>query len=175
MITPAFARTMAAYNQWQNEALLAAAETLDPAVRDADAGLFFGSITATLNHLLWADRLWLHRFAGTAKPDAAGIAQSTTLFADWPSLVAARRDTDRALVAWTEGLTADWLKGDLGWYSGSLGRTVSRPRALLVVHLFNHQTHHRGQIHGALTRAGVATAATDLPFMPALAEHGHAV
>ena len=76
----------------------AAARTLDPARRDADAGLFFGSITGTLDHLLWVDRFWLHRFAGTAKPDAAGIAQSTTLFADWPSLVAARRLTDRAII-----------------------------------------------------------------------------
>lgn len=168
VITPAFARTMAAYNQWQNEALLAAAETLDPAQRDADAGLFFGSITGTLNHLLWADRLWLHRFAGTAKPDAAGIAQSTTLFADWPSLTAARGLTDRAIIEWADGLEPDWLVGDLTWYSGSVGQDVSRPRALLVTHFFNHQAHHRGQIHGALTRAGVATAPTDLPFMPSV-------
>jgi len=168
VITPAFAQTMAAYNQWQNEAVLAATETLDQAVRDADAGLFFGSITATLNHLLWADRLWLHRFAGTAKPVAASIARSTTLFADWPSLAAARRLTDRSIIDWAGNLQPDWLVGDLCWYSGSLGSTVSRPRALLVVHLFNHQTHHRGQIHAALTRAGVATAATDLPFMPSL-------
>jgi uncharacterized damage-inducible protein DinB len=168
VITPAFARTMAAYNQWQNEALLATAATLDPAKRDADAGLFFGSITGTLNHLLWADRLWLHRFAGTAKPAAASIAQSTTLFADWPSLTAARRLTDRAIIDWADNLRPDWLAGDLGWYSGSLGRDVNRPCAILVAHFFNHQTHHRGQVHAALTRAGVATAPTDLPFMPSL-------
>jgi len=168
VITPAFARTMAAYNRWQNEAVLAAVETLDEAKRDADAGLFFGSITGTLNHLVWADRLWLHRFAGTARPAAASIARSTTLFADWPSLTAARRLTDRAVIDWADDLQPDWLTGDLVWYSGSLGCEVSRPRALLVVHLFNHQTHHRGQIHAALTRAGVATAATDLPFMSSL-------
>jgi uncharacterized damage-inducible protein DinB len=166
MITPAFARTMAAYNHWQNEAVLAAAETLDPAVRDADAGLFFGSITATLNHLVWADQIWLHRLAGTTEPVASSIAESTRLFTDWPALREARQATDRTIIAWADGLTPDCLAGNLTWYSGAVGREVSRPRALLVAHLFNHQTHHRGQIHAALTRAGVATAPTDLPFMP---------
>lgn len=172
MITPAFARTMAAYNRWQNEAVLAAVERLDQAVLDADVGLFFGSITGTLNHLVWGDRLWLHRFAGTAQPEAASIAQSTTLFTDWPRLTAARRLTDRAIIDWADNLQPGWLAGDLVWYSGSLGCEVSRPRALLVVHLFNHQTLHRGQIHAALTRAGVATAPTVLPFMPAMAKRG---
>ncbi len=168
MITTEFARTMAAYNRWQNEAVLSAAEALDDQARRADQGLFFGSIMGTMNHLLWADRLWLHRFAGTAPPAASSIAQSTTLCAEWPEFVDARRGTDLAIVDWVQDLDPDWLEGDLTWHSGSLGRDVSRPRALLVVHLFNHQTHHRGQLHAALTRSGIATAPTDLPFMPML-------
>ena len=166
MITIHFARTMAAYNHWQNEALLAAAEALDDGARRADQGLFFGSIMATLNHLLWADRLWLHRFAGTAPPAAASIARSTTLCASWPELVEARRSTDQAISDWAHALEPGWLDGDLTWHSGSLDSDLTRPRALLVVHLFNHQTHHRGQVHAALTRAGITTSPTDLPFMP---------
>jgi uncharacterized damage-inducible protein DinB len=168
MITTDFARTMAAYNRWQNEAVLKAADTLDDQARRADQGLFFSSIMGTMNHLLWADQIWLHRFAGTAPPAAPGIAQSSTLCAEWPELVDARRGTDQAIIDWAENLDPVWLVGDLTWYSGSAGRDVSRPRALLVVHLFNHQTHHRGQLHAALTRSGIKTAPTDLPFMPML-------
>ena len=102
----------------------------------------------------------------TATAAAATIAGSTTLCADWTEFVEARRRTDQAISDWAGDLDPGWLEGDLTWHSGSLGRDVTRPRALLVVHLFNHQTHHRGQLHAALTRAGIETAPTDLPFMP---------
>ncbi len=166
MITTAFARTMADYNRWQNETLIATAERLDEEVLAQDIGLFFGSITGTVNHLLWADQFWLHRFAGTARPAAASIAASAALCADWPGFVAERRRIDQAIIDWAKTLDEGWLAGDLTWHSGSTGRDITRPRALLVAHLFNHQTHHRGQIHAALTMAGLTTAPTDLPFMP---------
>jgi uncharacterized damage-inducible protein DinB len=57
--------------------------------------------------------------------------------------------------------------GDLGWFSGAMGREVTKPKALLVLHMFNHQTHHRGQIHAMLTTAGARPGDTDIPFMPA--------
>lgn len=166
MITTTYCRNMAAYNRWQNEAVLATADQLDDAARRADRGLFFGSFTATVNHLLWADRMWLHRFAGTEPPAGAGIADSTSLCDDWPTLVGERRRTDAAIIDWAATLEPSWLEGDLTWYSGAAGRHITRPRALLVTHLFNHQTHHRGQLHAALTMAGLQTAPTDLPFMP---------
>ena len=61
---------------------------------------------------------------------------------------------------------AGWLQGDLTWYSGSLGKDVARPKWLLVTHMFNHQTHHRGQVHCMLTQSGIAPGVTDLAFMP---------
>ncbi|MEZ5861079.1 MAG: DinB family protein [Geminicoccaceae bacterium] len=71
------------------------------------------------------------------------------------------------LLEWARGLDPGWLAGELSWHSGAIGREVTRPRALLVAHLFNHQTHHRGQVHAMLTAAGAKTGPTDLPFMPA--------
>ena len=59
----------------------------------------------------------------------------------------------------------EWLQGELGWYSGAMGRHVARPVWVLVSHFFNHQTHHRGQVHALLTGLGEATGDTDLPFI----------
>ena len=66
-----------------------------------------------------------------------------------------------ALVRWDPA----WLAADLTWFSGAAGRELTRPRALIVAHIFNHQTHHRGQVHAALTAAGQRTGDLDLPFI----------
>lgn len=168
MIEVSYVQTMARYNAWQNGEIYDAAGRLEPAERRADRGLFFGSIQKTLSHVLWGDQMWLHRFAGTPLPSAPDIAGSTTLWHDWPAMVAERRRFDAVIESWAAELRPGQLDGNLTWYSGSAKREITRPRALLVMHFFNHQTHHRGQVHAALTAAGVATAVTDLPFMPGL-------
>ena len=73
MITPDYVRTMADYNRWQNRNLYGAADTLTDPQRKEPRGAFFGSIHATLNHVLWGDQIWMSRFAGTPKPKAEGI------------------------------------------------------------------------------------------------------
>jgi uncharacterized damage-inducible protein DinB len=166
MITPDFLRLMARYNAWQNASLYAAADGLDTAARQAPRGAFFGSVEATLNHLLWADRLWLSRFAGTPKPHQPGIAESTRETGSWAELKAARLAMDRMIADWAGSVTAADIAGNLRWFSGAVNREVEKPRALLFVHYFNHQTHHRGQVHAMLTAAGARPEATDLPFMP---------
>lgn len=166
MIGKGYVTTMARYNAWQNDWLLAAAGRLEPAEREADRGLFFGSIPRTLNHLLWADQMWLHRFAATPLPVSPDIRRSTEAWPEWDGLVAERRRFDRVIRDWAEALDPEWLAGDLTWYSGSAKQEVTRPRALLVTHFFNHQTHHRGQVHAALTGLGIVTEVTDLPFLP---------
>jgi uncharacterized damage-inducible protein DinB len=168
MITTAYVTTMARYNAWQNGNLLAGAAMLDDARRRAEIGLFFGSIMATMNHLLWGDRSWLHRFAGTGEPRVRSIAESVSLCADWAELASERERTDRLILAWATALDPAWLDDTLTWWSAAAGREITRPRPLVVTHFFNHQTHHRGQLHAALTAAGVATEVTDLPFMPGL-------
>jgi uncharacterized damage-inducible protein DinB len=152
---------MARYNKWQNENLYGCADALGDEERKRERGAFFGSIHKTLNHLLWGDRIWMHRFAGTPRPDG-GIPDSVALHADWEELKRARAAFDAAIVAWADALAPQWLEGGLTYYSGAAGREIAKPRWLLVAHLFNHQTHHRGQVHCMLTQAGQKPGVTDL-------------
>ena len=161
MIQPAWVRAMAAYNSEMNRRTYSAAGTLSDAERRADGGAFFGGIHATLNHLVWGDRIWMSRFAGWEAP-AAGIAGSTTLHEHWDELSTARRELDARIEAWAAGLTQDELDRELVWFSRGAQRERRHPRWFAITHFFNHQTHHRGQVHALLTRAGVATQDTDL-------------
>jgi uncharacterized damage-inducible protein DinB len=157
---------MAAYNRWQNQSLYAAADGLSDAVRNQERGAFFGTIARTLFHILWADQLWLHRFGASPEPAARSVREWTeSPVPAWSELRQTRFAFDGQIFDWAQALEAGWLEGDLTWVSGAVGRSVTRPKALLVVHLFNHQTHHRGQVHAMLTAAGVKPADTDLPFM----------
>lgn len=164
MIDASFAVTMARYNGWQNESLIAAASRLDGAARRAERGAFFGSIHGTLCHVLWADEMWLSRFTGSARP-GCGIKDSPRLVEDWDGFVARRRTIDATISHWAGGIGQDWLDGDLTWFSGATQREMRRPCALLVMHFFNHQTHHRGQVHAMLTSAGARPQDTDLMLL----------
>lgn len=165
MITAEFCRLMARYNRWQNENLIGAADTLDPAARESNRGAFFGSIAGTLNHLLWADTIWMSRFAGWEKP-TVGIPDSATFTSDWEVYKTARARADAGILDWTGQLEDAQLAGDLSWYSGAVKADVRKPLALCVQHFFNHQTHHRGQVHAMLTAAGARPGDTDLFIMP---------
>jgi len=172
LITPDYCRLMARYNRWQNCSLFAVADALGEAARRAERGAFFGSVHATLAHLLWADHMWMSRFAGWAKP-VAGIADSPRFIDGWEALRAAREEADAAILAWAQGLRERDVRGTLTWHSGALAREVRRPAALCLVHFFNHQTHHRGQVHALLTAAGGMPEASDLFVMPeAASEEG---
>ena len=166
MISPEYVRLMAAYSKWQNRNLFEAADTLSDAARREDRGAFFGSIHETLNHLLWGDQLWLHRLAGTAAPRSPDIPGSTGQHAGWVSLYTDRLKTDGEIIDWAERVVAQDLEGELGWFSGAIQAEVVRPRWALVIQLFNHGTHHRGQVHVMLTAAGARPGDTDVPFMP---------
>ncbi|MEZ2407737.1 DinB family protein [Bosea sp. RCC_152_1] len=161
MVDPAFVRTMARYNAWQNESLMAAADGLTDAERRLDRGAFFKSIHGTFNHLLWGDETWLSRLTGSAKPPISG-RDSVIYVDDWSAFCARRRERDAAILAWTDAVEADWLRGTLIWYFGRAGREIGKPRAFVIAHMFNHQTHHRGQIHAMLTAAGARPEDTDL-------------
>lgn len=166
MISPDHVRLMARYNEWQNRSLYAAADALTDEARRLDRGAFFGSIFGTFNHLLWGDRTWMHRFAGTPKPEP-GAERSRTPITDWAELRQARAVFDATIMDWAQETNANWLAGDLTWFSGAAGKELTRPRWILVGHLFNHQTHHRGQIHAMLTAAGARPDDTDLMLIDA--------
>lgn len=163
MIDATFVTTMARYNRWQNQSIYGAAETLNDEARRLDRGAFFGSIHQTLGHLLGSDGIWLSRFAGTPRPtprnwDAADLVE-------WDELVAARTMLDGQILRWGESLPPGLLAGEITFVSGALGREVTRLVAPLVAHFFNHQTHHRGQVHAMLTAAGARPDDTDLMLL----------
>ncbi|MEL6700420.1 MAG: DinB family protein [Pseudomonadota bacterium] len=162
-ITPAYCCLMARYSVWQTRSLVAAASTLTDAARWQDRGAIFGSIAQTFNHLLWDDALWIARFGGDPKPETH-IHPSLDAPQDWEAFCAARAERDRQLVDWAETLTN--TTGTLRFHPGGGDASVEKPLALCMIHLFNHQTHHRGQIHGMLTQAGAEPEPTDLPMMP---------
>lgn len=166
MISPAYAQMMARYNRWQNHCLYTAAEGLMDAERRKDRGAFFRSIHATLNHILWADAMWMSRVSNAPRP-TVGISDSGAFCDDWEMLKQERIALDERMIAWADGLDEAWLSADLRWRSGALNRDIVSPRWRVVAHIFNHQTHHRGQVHAMLTAAGARPEATDLIMMEA--------
>ena len=164
MITPDWCRTMAAYNAEMNRRFYAAAAVLTDDARRAERGAFFGSVHATLSHLLWADTGWMARLAG-GDPTGVSLADSPRYVADFDDLRARRTDADARIADWADRLDPAFLLADLTYFSAAAGREFTKPLALLVTHVFNHQAHHRGQVHAMLTAAGADTGATDLPFV----------
>lgn len=157
---------LARYNRWQNSNLLGAADRIGAVERARDRGAFFGSIERTFHHVLWADRMWMSRFGGAVAAPSGGIAQSVEFDGGWDAFRSARADLDRVILGWARTVTPDWFEGGIRWFSGASGREMNAPKPLAVMHLFNHQTHHRGQIHAMLTAAGERPGDTDIPLMP---------
>lgn len=158
-----YAYTMAQYNRWMNNNLYDACSQLDDNQRKADTGLFFQSIHGTLNHLLLCDQMWLARFVGRPY---AGKSLSDELFTDFNELRQARRETDTEIEQWAQGLQQNPLPQLLQYISLRDQQPKEVDFARTVVHFFNHQTHHRGQITAALSKMGVDFGVTDLLFMP---------
>ena len=166
MIDPAYVRTMARYNAWQNNQLTPILNGMNVDELKLERGAFFGSILGTLNHLLWGDMLWLNRFdPSTPAPDGDGM-DSKMLFPDLASWSAQRFRTDRHIISWANQISSVDLSKDLSMYSRVLQGDVTKPMAMCVPHFFNHQTHHRGQVHAMLTAAGQDAPVSDLFFMP---------
>jgi len=151
----------AAYNAWANSAVYEAAGELTQAERDRDMGSFFKSITGTLNHLLVGDRIWMKRFTGEGQAPAS---LDTILFADFEPLHAARIAEDKRIVDWINTLDAKALAGRFTYLTVTDMRTISQRLAPALAHLFNHQTHHRGQVHAMLTALGQPSLQLDLIY-----------
>jgi uncharacterized damage-inducible protein DinB len=163
MITPGYCQLMARYNRWMNERLYALLTELPDAERRRERGAFFGSMHGTLNHLLWGDRIWLGRFID----DPCVVpAFGADMFADFAELAREREVTDREILNWAGNVEAAWLEGTLRYTSRVDGRTRELPRATAVLQLFNHGTHHRGQLTTLIAQAGRDPGATDIPWLP---------
>ena len=155
----------ARYNRWMNEKLYGLAATLGDEARKRDTGAFFKSIHGTFNHLLLADRVWLARFHGVESPPGfmgpGGIRSlDQELYADFDELRRERALTDDALTALVSELTPERLLAPLVYKR--LGQVNETPLWWAVAHLFNHQTHHRGQVTTLFTQQGCDPGSTDL-------------
>ena len=166
MITPGYVQKMSLYNRWMNNGIYDVCNQLSDDDRKKDCGAFFGSIHATLNHLLWVDQIWMHRLAGFEKPLAPTIPESMIQYDEFDELGNKRIAMDEAISNWAGGLDEAWLGRELHWKLSSENREFTSPNWVLVTHMFNHQTHHRGQVHCMLTQFGVKTPTTDLALMP---------
>lgn len=165
MITPEYLATMSDYNRWMNQRLYAVCAELPDAERKQDRGAFFESVHGTLNHLLHGDRAWLGRFTGRPY-DLPRLGSQ--LYADFAELRIERERTDADITTWAAGADADWLASTFT-YTGNLDKvTRVLPTWMLVTHMFNHQTHHRGQLTTLLSQLGVEYGITDLPWLPSL-------
>lgn len=141
-------RMFARYNQWANNRLYDAAARLADADYRADRGAFFGSLHGTLNHLLATDRIWMLRFTGEG---SAPARLDAILFDTLPELTAARADEDRRIIAWVDSLDDAALSGRIRYRRATSPEQIEQPLASALAHLFNHQTHHRGQAHTLIT------------------------
>jgi uncharacterized damage-inducible protein DinB len=160
-------RLMAEYNRWMNRNLYAVCAQLPDARRKADLGAFFKSVHGTFNHILWADRAWLRRFTDRQFP-VTPIGQE--LFEDFETLRAERAALDDIIVDWAAGLEDDWLGRTLEFKSMIDGKTRRGPNWVFVAQMFNHQTHHRGQITTLIKQLGVDPGVTDIPWLPGAVE-----
>ena len=161
---------MAQYNEWMNIRLYDAAAKLPGEELAADRKAFFGSLLGTLNHLVVTDTMWLKRFAGHPSGHAglnpirrlpAPTALNQILFTEFGALREHRRMMDAAIRQWAAELSEEDLQHVLR-YANSKGVVSNRRFFTLVMHLFNHQTHHRGQATTLLSQQGIDVGTTDL-------------
>lgn len=150
----------ARYNRWANRRLYAAAAALPEDRLWKDMGAFFGSLMGTLNHILVTDRMWLARFEAQPAPD---LKLNSVVHRDLPGLTLAREALDERILGFVEGLDQARLTAEIT-YASTLGSRFTQPLELLLAHVFNHQTHHRGQAHGLLSQLGAEPPILDLVY-----------
>lgn len=151
----------ARYNRLANETLYEACAALRDEERRRDLGAFFGSVHGTLNHLLLGDRIWMTRFEGGNHPstDLGAI-----LHEDFAALRAARAAMDTRIEALFSNLPPDFTAGTIR-YVNNAGFVSEDPLDVLLPHFFNHQTHHRAQLHTLLSQLGRDPPVLDLHRM----------
>lgn len=161
---------MASYNEWMNAKLYEAAGRLSQQELAADRNGFFGSLLGTLNHIVVGDTVWLKRFAmhpaghialDPVRKLAMPSSLDQVLFTDFAALSGHRKLLDKIIGEWAASLTEDDL-GHVLQYTNTKGVVGRKKFSSLVLHFFNHQTHHRGQASTLLHQMGQDFGVTDL-------------
>jgi uncharacterized damage-inducible protein DinB len=151
-------KILARYNRWANERLYAACAKLPEGEFAKPRQAFFGSIKGTLNHIMVGDRAWLARLEGIA---VTVKTYDEILYDDLPSLTRARAAEDARILRLMDDLGPEELASTL-YYTTIAGDRAETPTTFVLAHLFNHQTHHRGQVHDQLSQTPVAPPPLDL-------------
>jgi len=138
---------LAAYNRWANARLYAAALDLSDQAYRLHIGVFFSSVHGTLNHVLLTDRIWLKRLTGEGDHPSR---LNAILFEDRAELVRARIVEDERLIRTVDSYD-DAALASIHSYRTTSGMPHSQAVADILLHLFNHQTHHRGQAYACLS------------------------
>ncbi|MDX8404091.1 MAG: DinB family protein [Mariprofundaceae bacterium] len=168
-----YLQRMARYNQWMNRKLYEKVQLLSADEIAKDRGAFFKSILGTLNHILVADMFWLRRFSGSkACAEALAPIREMTmptdlhdfLYDDIQVLASKRKELDQLILSFSETWDDEMLATAI-CYRNMAGEKHEQPLGALLQHLFNHQTHHRGQVTTLLFQAGIDPEATDLLVM----------
>ncbi|WP_241547797.1 DinB family protein [Leptospira stimsonii] len=169
-------QNLAGYNLWMNERIFEATEKLPVSIRTLDQKAYFGSIEGTLNHILWGDKIWLSRFLkggysfGILTEDTiSGVEGQASnhrheIETNFDHLRKERMKVDHDLVRWIrDGFSETDFFKNLE-YQNTKGLSQSTPIFSVLTHLFNHQTHHRGQITTLLFQNGIDPGITDLIY-----------
>jgi uncharacterized damage-inducible protein DinB len=152
----------ARYNEWANRRLYAAAAALSDQDYRLERGAFFGSVHRTLNHLLVADRIWMRRLSGEGQ---TYTALDVVPYNDLASLRSEREVEDRRIVGFIDSLDDGRLAASVTYRTITSPQEITQPLAPALLHLFNHQTHHRGQAHALMTGLGGRDAAPSLDLI----------
>ncbi|MGI4814195.1 MAG: DinB family protein [Janthinobacterium lividum] len=163
--------TFARYNAWANTRLLDAVGYLTDRQYKADRGAFFRSVHGTLNHLLVTDRIWMRRFTGEGE---APERLDAILFDEFGALREARHAEDTRIIQYVSQLDDERLQGTISYRRVSTPEAITQALAPGLSHWFNHQTHHRGQVHAILTGLVGKAPELDLLFYERLVKAGAA-
>ena len=136
-------RQLADYNHWANKRIYAVALEMPDEQYRRPTGVFFGSLHGTLNHLLVTDRIWLKRLTGEGE---APVRLNAILFEDRNELARARMAEDARLQRVISATSEADLDRQVGYHTTS-GTPHQQMLGDILLHLFNHQTHHRGHAH----------------------------
>ena len=153
---------LAGYNAWANQRLYDAAEKLPDADYRAERGAFFGSVHRTLNHLLVTDRIWMRRLTGEGP---TYTALDVVPYDDLAALRSEREAEDRRILGFVDGLDDVRLAGVVTYRTITSPQEITQPLGPALLHVFNHQTHHRGQAHALLSGIGGRNAAPSLDLI----------
>jgi len=151
-------RMLARYNRVANERLYEKCGHLDAVAYRLERKGSFGSIHKLLNHILLGDRIWMSRFAGGGNTTPP---LSSLLFDSFPELCLARVAQDKEIEAFFAKADVDFLQRQLR-YTNSQGKDYVETVPVAVLHFFNHQTHHRGQVHVMISQTDVKPPSLDM-------------